>query len=54
VCDENRLDLLANMTVDTKEFYNHDSVRKLNVVPEWFGMAFIPEMSQKGEIQAFL
>jgi hypothetical protein len=44
---------LPAMVADTKAFYDHDSVRKMDVVPEWFGMAFVPEMSQKGEIKAY-
>jgi hypothetical protein len=44
---------LAAMVAETKALYDHDSVRKISVVPEWFGMAFVPEMSQKGEIRAF-
>jgi hypothetical protein len=41
------------MVMDTKKFYDHNSIRKYNIIPEWLGMAFIPEMSQKGEIKAF-
>lgn len=52
-CDKDASDLMSGMVTDTKTFYDHDSVRKYNVIPEWFGMAFIPEMSQKGEIKAF-
>jgi hypothetical protein len=51
--DKNASVLMSAMVTDTKEFYDHDSVRKYNIVPEWLGMAFIPEMSQKGEIKAF-
>lgn len=44
---------LPAMMADTKAFYDHQSLREIDVVPEWFGMAFVPEMSQKGEIKAF-
>lgn len=53
VCDAKAAVYLPAMVKDTKAFYDHDAVRKMNVVPEWFGMAFVPEMSQKGEIKAF-
>jgi hypothetical protein len=53
VCDAQAAVHLPALVEDTKAFYDHDSVRKINVVPEWFGMAFVPEMSQKGEIKAF-
>ena len=53
VCSAEAAVHLPAMVADTKAFYDHDSVRRINVVPEWFGMAFVPEMSQKGEIRAF-
>ena len=53
VGDEKAAAQLPAMVADTKTFYDHQSLRKIGVVPEWFGMAFVPEMSQKGEMKAF-
>ena len=44
---------LQAMVADMKMFYDHQSLRKVDVVLEWFGMAFILEMSQKVEMKAF-
>lgn len=52
-CEKNSSNLMSDLVTDTRKFYDHDSIKKLNVKPVWFGMAFIPEMSQKGEIKAF-
>ena len=38
---------------DTRKFYDHDSLRNIGVRPRWFGVAYIPEMKEKGEIRVY-
>ena len=44
---------LPNMVAETSKYYDHEPLQKLGVQPRWFGMAFIPELYEKGEIRAF-
>jgi hypothetical protein len=44
---------IPDMVEDTNTFYNHDSLRKIGAQPKWFGIAFIPEMLEKGEIKVY-
>jgi hypothetical protein len=44
---------IHDMVEETNTFYNHDSLRKIGAQPKWFGIAFIPEMLEKGEIKVY-
>jgi hypothetical protein len=44
----------VNILVEnTRKFYDHDSLRKIGVRPRWFGIAYLPEMKEKGEIRVY-
>ena len=38
---------------DTQSMYNHDSLRDWGVNPVWFGLPYIPQLIDKGEIRCF-
>jgi hypothetical protein len=39
--------------IETVEHYNHESLHKYEVKPMWFGVPYIPEVREKGEIRCF-
>jgi hypothetical protein len=52
--DQKKAAHIKTLVKDTKTFYDHDSLREIGVQPRWFGIAYLPEMKEKGEIRVYI
>jgi hypothetical protein len=41
---------MQRLMKDTQTMYDHDFLHKLGVKPVWFGIPYIPQLIDKGEI----
>ena len=51
--DERDLATMQELVKDANLHYNHESLRRLGVKPVWFGVPYIPQVVQKGEIRCY-
>jgi len=51
--DKSKASTIRKVVQDTKRFYHHSSLRRIGVEPTFFGISYIPEMNEKGEIRTY-